>query len=116
MRRFLLYDACFIKDDMLPILLVRARQNVETAGVPVSVLAVVCELRRTTWSSAYRGTMNLGGQKESELFTTSCRLLELAQALAPLQIPREADDVSRMLRQLEGGAISLEEIRDMKMR
>lgn len=96
---------------MVSVYLSRARANVEAAGVPLSVLAALCDVRPTSLSSAYREVMRLDGEKEARLFTVSCRLLELKQALDPLELPRQAGSVERMVQQLESGQVTLEEIR-----
>jgi hypothetical protein len=93
------------------IYLSRARANVEAADVPLSVLAALCDVKPTSLSSAYREVMRLDSEKEARLFTVSCRLLELKQALEPLQLPRQAGNVKRMVQQMESGAVTLDEIR-----
>jgi hypothetical protein len=91
----------------------RARTNITEAGVSLATLAVLGELRPTTLSSIYRGVMALDSEKEARLLTISFRLLELQQALAPFDLPKEAGDVARLLAQLEDGRITLDEVRDM---
>lgn len=97
----------------LSISLNRARANITEAGVPLSTLAICCGLRPTSLSSAYRGLMSLDSEKEARLLTISFRLLELKQALMPLQFPTDAGDVVRLLDQLESGRVTLEQIHEM---
>jgi hypothetical protein len=98
-------------NDVVSIYLSRARENVESAGVPLNILAVLCGIKPTSLSSAYREVMRLDSEKEARLFTISCRLLELKQALSPLELPRQAGSVERMVHQLESGQVTLDEIR-----
>lgn len=91
----------------------RARANINEANVSLATLAVLGDLRPTTLSSVYRGVMTLASVKEARLLTVSFRLLELQQALAPFDLPKEAGDVGRLLARLEDGLVTLEEIRSM---
>src|SRR5713226_7496729 len=97
---------------MASITLNRAKQNMRDANVPMAVLAQVAGLRPTSLSSVFRGVMTLDSRVEARLLTVSCRILEISQALTPLQMPDDAGDVSRLVAQLEDGQISLQDIRD----
>jgi hypothetical protein len=97
----------------ISITLNRARLNLTDAGIPLATLAVLGDLRPTTLSGVYRGVQSIDSMKEARLFTVSCRLLELKQALAPCEMPKEANDVRRLLVQLEDGHVTLDEIREM---
>src|SRR5450432_4027802 len=90
----------------------RARMNITDAGISMATLAVLADLRPTTLSGVHRGVQMLDSVKEARLLTISFRLLELKQALAPLELPKEASDVAKILAQLEEGRISLGEIRE----
>jgi hypothetical protein len=96
---------------MASLTLSRAKQNMADANVPMATLALVCGLRPTSLSSAFRGVMNLPSTTEARLFSASCRVLEITQALSPLLPPNDANELGRLLVQLEDGHISLEDIR-----
>jgi len=97
---------------MASLTLERAKQNVIGCAVPLATLAQVAGLRPTSLSSVYRGVMLLPSETEARLFTISCRIAELHQALLPLRLPDGADDLRRLVEHLESGGTSLEEIRD----
>ncbi len=97
--------------EMASITLNLMKQNAQSAGVPMSVLAQICDLRPTSLSSAFRGVMTLPSTIEARLLTVSCRVLEITQALSPLRAPNDANELGLLVAQLEDAHISLEDIR-----
>ena len=95
---------------MVSITLNRMKQNAQDAGVPMSVLAQICELRPTSLSSAFRGVMTLPSTTEARLFAVSCRVLEITQALSPLRVPNDSNDLGHLVAQIEDGRTTLDDI------
>lgn len=96
---------------LVSITLNKAKQNMAEANVPMATLALICGLRPTTLSSAYREVMTLPSTTEARLLTVACRLLDLHEVLSPLRLPDGHEDLGRLIAQLEDGHVSLEEIR-----
>jgi len=96
---------------LVSITLNKAKQNMAEANVPMATLALICGLRPTTLSSAYREVMTLPSTTETRLLTVACRLLDLREVLSPLRLPDGHEDLGRLIAQLEDGHVSLEEIR-----
>jgi hypothetical protein len=97
--------------EMASITLNMMKQNAQAAGVPMSVLAQIGGVRPTTLSSVFRGVMTLDSKIEARLHTVSCRVLEITQALLPLRAPDDANELGRLVVQIEDGRTTLDDIR-----
>ena len=96
---------------MASITLNMAKQNMTSAGVPMATLAIICGVRPSTLSSAYRGAMSLHSIIEADLLSKSGHILKIVRNLDPLRPPDDANEFGRLVAQLEDGHISLEDIR-----
>jgi hypothetical protein len=96
---------------MISTTLARFRENLLAANVSHATAATLCGLKPSTLSSAFREIMSLGGLKESELLTTSFRLLELKEALEPLGLPTSIGALQHLIKRLENGSLTPEQIR-----
>jgi hypothetical protein len=89
----------------------RIKFNLETAGVPISVLAEVHGIAAATLQQNLRGAgIYLGAQVESDLHETSKRIAALAEALKPLSVHKNAPQAWAEL--LEGG-VEADKVREL---
>jgi hypothetical protein len=96
---------------MASITLNRMKQNAQDSGVPMATVGLICGVRPTSLSSAFRGVMTLSSHVEARLFQVSCRALELRDAFQPLRLPDNDKDLGRLVEELESGRLTLDGIR-----
>jgi hypothetical protein len=96
---------------MISTSLARFRENMTAAGISQATGATLCGLKPSTLSSAFREIMSLGGLKEAELMTCSFRLLELREAMKPLDLPQSIGALEKLLERLTDGSITPDTIR-----
>ena len=88
------------------------RATCQAAGVPMSSVGTVLNIKPTSLSSVMRDVMRLNPDTEARLLTVACRLSDLRGALFPLQLPDSPDALKILVDGVESGRVSLEGVRD----
>lgn len=96
---------------MASITLGHVKRNMQVAGVSIATLARVGGLAPSTLVNAFRDLGYLGAERERDLFQLTIHLLEIQDALKPLELPTAADDLRRLLNACQEQGVAPETIR-----
>lgn len=96
---------------MLTTTLMRTKSQMEAAGITTATLAKICGISPSTLSGALRDLQYLGAEREALLLTTVTQVIELADALRPLQLPPNWSDLKQMLEAMRTNNVSPEQVR-----
>ncbi len=73
---------------------------------------MLCNINPGTLSNSLRGLTRISAETELALAETSLALQEIAAAVAPFQLPNDANLLSRLLEHVHESGITAEQIRE----
>ncbi len=88
----------------------RVKSRIDALGVSGATFATSCGLKPSMFSDLLRGIRS-SGATEHKLATTSELLVELADAIAPLQIPNDPANLTRLLHHMQENGVTVEAVR-----
>jgi hypothetical protein len=96
---------------VLSITLSRFRENLLAAKVSHATAATLAGIKPSTLSAALREISRIDSSKERDLLNLSFRLIELNEALEPLGLPTGVGALAALIKRLESGSLTPEQIR-----
>lgn len=91
--------------------LARARSRQEGLGLSAAILARLVNISPAQLGNGFRGVTSLGAVKDAELAAITLALVELADAIAPFELPGDVDNLRRLIDTMNERHITAENVR-----
>ena len=90
----------------------RVQERMAALGLSAANLAVVSGISATKISNAFRGLREFDSIESTKLLAVTSELIELVEAVRPLQLPTNAADLARILDHLRREQIPPDRVRE----
>ena len=101
---------------IIPIQLTRAQERLAALKIPLSIFAQAIGLTPSALSQATRGVFRLSAGKEREVAEVSLMLVELNDALRPVEISRDPDNLRVVVQHIQKHGVDPQAVREAMSR